>query len=395
MSLNKPFITVASFLALGCNGLVITFMGVSLPSLQKHFEIGLEQAGTLMALFQAGFTVFTLFGGILADRLPREWIISAGSLALGAGALLLCFGPSYYFSLAAALAMGTGIGFILSGSNTLLVGLYPSHKGAILNIHHVFFGIGAIVGPALMGLLIVRGNHWQAGYIGAAFLLFLLVLVFSFSPHKAPVRTDGQPRGLGNFVKLLTQGRFKIILLVNFLTMGSQIVVMLFGTVFLVEAKHSSVAAASAALSIFSIGIVLGRMACSRLTLITGSTTIVLALLWLQSIVLFITWQANAWLALAALAASGFTFSGTYPTLLAITSSLFPKRDGISLGVLSTMGGLGSILLCWLTGFVAGVSDIRTGFSMTMIACFLGLVIFQINYPALSRWEKQGQEAQS
>ena len=170
---------------------------------------------------------------------------------------------------------------------------------------------------------------------------------------------------------------------------------MLFGTIFLVEAKHSSVAAASAALSIFSIGIVLGRMACSRLTLITGSTTIVLALLWLQSIVLFITWQGNAWLALAALAASGFTFSGTYPTLLAITSSLFPKRDGISLGVLSTMGGLGSILLCWLTGFVAGVSDIRTGFSMTMIACFLGLVIFQINYPALSRWEKQGQEAQS
>ncbi len=395
MRLNKPVITVASFIALGCNGLVITFMGVSLPSLQKHFDIGLGQAGTLMAFFQAGFTIFTLYGGILADRRSRERIISAGSFALGAGALLLCFGSTYYLSLAAVFSMGTGLGLILSGSNTLLVSLYPSHKGAILNFHHVFFGIGAIVGPSLMGLLIVRGNHWQAGYMGAAILLFFLAGIFSLSKDNAPVQTEGQHQGLGNFLKLLNHQKFKVILTVNFLTMGSQIVVMLFGTIFLVGAKHSSVAEASTALSIFSIGIVFGRMTCSKLSLITTSTTIVLSLLWLQSIILLVAWQGSGVLALAALALSGFTFSGTYPTLLALTSSLFPKRDGISLGLLSTLGGLGSIVLCWLTGFVASLSGIGTGFSVTVIACFLGLVIFQINYRVLSKWEKQSKKEQS
>jgi fucose permease len=393
MNINKPVITIASFIALGCNGLIITFMGVSLPSLQRHLDIGLEQAGTLMALFQAGFTILTLLGGIFADRMHREWIICGGSFALGTGALLLCYGSSYYLSLLAAVSMGTGIGLILSGSNTLLVSLYPSHKGAILNIHHVFFGIGAIVGPSLMGLLILRGNHWQAGYIGAAFLLFLLALIYAISENKAPVPFDSQSRDLGSFFQLFNLGKFNIISLVNFLSMGSQIAVMLFGTVFLIEAKQSSLAEASGALTIFSGGIVFGRMVCSKLTLIKDSTTIVLALLWLQSLTMLLAWQGNGLLALAALAVSGFTFSGTYPTLLALTSSLFPKRDGLSLGLLSTMGGLGSIVLCWLTGFVAGLSDMKTGFSITVIACFLGLVVFQLNYSALSKWEKLHQKA--
>jgi hypothetical protein len=80
-----------------------------------------------------------------------------------------------------------------------------------------------------------------------------------------------------------------------------------------------------------------------------------------------------------------------YPTLMALTSMLFPDRDGVSLGLLSTMGGMGSIVLCWLTGFVAGLSDIGIGLMVTIVACGLGLIMFQIYYPALSRWECQPQ----
>lgn len=96
-------------------------------------------------------------------------------------------------------------------------------------------------------------------------------------------------------------------------------------------------------------------------------------------------------MALAVLAVSGFTFSGMYPTLMALTSMLFPDRDGISLGVLSTMGGMGSIVLCWLTGFVAGLSHIGIGLMVTIVASGLGLIIFQVYYTKLSRWESQSQ----
>ena len=391
MTINRPLITAASFSALACNGLVLTFIGVSLQALQHHLDIGIVQAGMLMAWLQGGLTVFALLGGILADRLEREWIIGTGCLSLGLGAVLLCVVPSYAYSLFAATLMGVGLGLILSGTNTLLVSIYTSHKGAILNIHHVFFGVGSIIGPSLMGVLIIRGNHWQAGYYGAGLFLILLAAIFFLSRDKIPVKGGSTSLDIGSRGELLASGRFHIIMWVNFLSMGSQLVIMLYGATFLVEAKHCTLGEAGAALSVFSLFIVLGRLACSRLTLSFNHTSIVLTMLWLQVIILLLIWQGSGWLALVVLAASGLTFSGMYPTLMGLTSKLFPDRDGISLGLLSTMGGLGSIVLCWLTGFVAGLSHIGIGLMVTIVACGLGLIMFQICYPTLSMWESQSQ----
>ena len=98
---------------------------------------------------------------------------------------------------------------------------------------------------------------------------------------------------------------------------------------------------------------------------------------------LFLMWKGDGLFVLVILAISGVTFSGTYPTLLALTSVLFPEREGTSLGLLSTMGGLGSIVMCWFTGYVAGLTNIGLGFIITFIACLVALVLFQMNYHIL------------
>ncbi len=387
MEINKPLITFASFAALGLNGLVFSFMGVSLPSLQVSLELSIEQAGILIASLQSGFTIFTLLGGILSDHFYRERIIMSGCFLLGTGSLLLCIVPSYAPGIFAVCSMGSGIGLILSGTNTLLVNLYPTNKGTILNIHHVFFGIGAIAGPALMGLLITHGNHWRFGYIGAAVVLLLLCLVFVFSRDRVPMTATDNDHLNNGITELLGDGTFWVILLASFLTMGSQVVIMLFGAVFLIQAKQCTLAQAGIALSVFSISMVVGRMVCSKLAPRIKHTTIILVLLWLQVLAVVLTWQSSGWLALAALSVSGFTFSGTYPTLLALTSILYPKCEGTSLGLLSTTGGLGSVALCWLTGYLAGLTNIGTGFIVTVMACSAALILFQINHNSISRRE--------
>jgi hypothetical protein len=89
-------------------------------------------------------------------------------------------------------------------------------------------------------------------------------------------------------------------------------------------------------------------------------------MLCLQNIMLLLIWQGSGGLALEAFALSGFIFSAMYPTLMALTRILFPDRDEISLGSLSSKGSLGSIGLYWLTGLVAGLSRIGIGLSMTI-----------------------------
>ncbi len=383
---NRLPVTIAAFIALALNGLTYAFVGTSLPAIQVHLAIGIDQAAALMAFFQTGVTVFSLIGGILSDCMRRERILMGGCLLLCVGALCLGVDSSYALNLLVVWIMGAGMGCVLSGSNTLLVSLYPVRKGTILNIHHVFFGLGSLSGPVIMGYLIMRGDQWRQGFIAESVLLAALGAFFFLCGGKLP--TASTRAVLGSRLGSLFRDRdFILILAVCALAVGTQVSILLLGVTFLVQAKQSTLPVAGGALSCFAVFMVLGRLLCSRLTLSMRHATIILVLLWLQLMTLLPAWQGNGWFAIAALALSGLTFSGIYPTALALTGLLFPRVQGSALGILSTTSGLGTVVLCWLTGYVADRTDMDTGFVVLIGACVGALLMFQFKYGTLRRRE--------
>ncbi len=383
---NRVYITAAAFASLAFNGMTYAFMGTSLPAIQSHLEIGIDLAGILMASFQTGVTVFSFIGGIMSDCYRRERILMGGCLVLCAGSMFLGVIPSYAVTLIVVWIMGAGMGCILSGSNTLLVSLYPIRKGMILNIHHVFFSIGSLIGPLIMGYLIISGNLWRQGFIGESIILLVLGVIFFFAGGSTPVSCERTLLGsqVGNLFK---DKHFLLILIVCALSVGTQVTVMLLGVSFLIQAKQAALPTAGAALSLFALFMVLGRLVCGRLTMSVRHSTIIITLLWLQMATLALAWQGDGWLAVAALALSGFTFSGIFPTALALTGALYPHVEGSALGILSTTSGMGGVVLCWLTGYVAELANMRIGFMVMMLACISALVLFQINYKILARRE--------
>lgn len=387
---KRALATAAAFIALAFNGMTYAFMGTSLPVIQSQLGIGISLAGTLMATFQMGVTIFSLIGGILSDLFRRERIIMAGCLLLGSGALVLGAVRLFAVNMIIVWFMGSGMGCILSGSNTLLVSLYPTRKGTILNIHHVFFGLGSLAGPLIMGYLIAHGNQWRQGFIVESFVVLALGISFFFIGGKRPVARKKSLLG-SQVGKLLQDKHFLVILAVCALAVGTQVAVMLMGVTFLIQAKAFSLGAAGSALSLFAVFMVLGRVICSRLTVSVKHATIILTLLWLQVATLILAWQGQGWLSVAAIALSGFTFSGIYPTSLALTGVLFPHVEGSALGILTTMGGLGTAILCWLTGYIAEITDMGRGFMIMVMACISALILFQIYHGAVCKREHASQ----
>ncbi len=386
MQENRALLTSVGFTALAINGMTYAFMGASLPAIQSYLGITIEQAAMLTALLQTGVTALTLVAGILSDLFRRERILMTGCLLLSGGCFFFGSSSSYTINIIVAGIMGAGMGCVLSGSNTLLVSLYPLRKGTILNIHHVFFGLGSLLGPLIMGYLITRGNQWREGYLGESAVLLILGLIFFFSGGRRPEARKTSLFG-SQVSRLLKDKDFLVILAVSGLAVGTQVAVMLLGVTFLVQAKQSTLGAAGTALSIFAVFMVLGRLICSRLTISHRHATIILILLALQTVVLGAAWWGSKEFALGAIALSGFTFSGVYPTLLAMTGRLFPQVEGSALGILSTVGGLGTVILCWLTGRVAGWVDLETGFLVLVFACLSAYALFQINHRALCQRE--------
>lgn len=382
---SKLPITLAAFLALGLNGMTFAFFGTGLPALRTFLGINLEAAALLTALLQAGFSITSLLGGILSDMVRRDRILMAGCLVLGVGTYLLGYAPSFSATVWGVVLMGIGTGFILSSSNVLLVQLHPDRKGTILNIHHIFFGLGSLLGPLIMGRLLLQYN-WRFGYGGLAVCLFVVFLFFAFA--KTPIEPLKNGRNIRQDLgKLLIDKYYILMVLVSALAIGTQLALMLLSVTFLNEAKGMSISAASIALSAFFACLVLGRLVCSWLSMRVCNSKIVFTLLCLQVIAVFSIWQGDGWVSFSAVILSGLACSGIFPGLLALNGVMFFNVAGTALGILSTMGGVGSILIIWMTGVVSQRISAEFGFVVVVLSSLAALILFLTSYRAICQSE--------
>ena len=383
-------ITSAAFLAIGLNGATFAFVGTSLPALRTFLNIDFGQAGMLMAMMQAGFTLAALFGGLLSDIVRIEKVLMLGCLLLSGGAFFLGIGTDYYTNLALISLIGVGVGLVVSSSNALLVGMHHERKGMILNVHHVFFGIGSLVGPLVMGSLLFHQYRWQNAYSGLSLMMFGLFLFFSLT--KVPMRGQPSPKILGDQVAALLTDRFYILIsIISALAIGTQFSLMLLSVSFLSEAKSISIGNASVVLSLFFVCLVVGRLICSRLSLHLCNAKIILFLLLFQSTILMAVWLGDSRISMFSVVMSGLACSGLYPCFLALTGTLYSSVSGSALGILTTTAGLGGIFICWLTGIVSQRADVQMGFIVPVLCSLIAMLIFAINYRPLCLEEERIQ----
>jgi len=382
---NRSLITGATFTALGLVGMSYTFLGTSLPSVRSFLNIGIERAGMLTAFLQLGFAITNIVGGILSDRMRREKVLMAGCVCLGFAALLFGILPRYSFTLFVTTCMGIGAGLILSSSNSLLVGLYPERKGGILNLHHVFFAVGSLTGPLIMGHLIASQIRWQYGFSGLGLFLFCLSLFFIFA--RTPKIVARNKVSMDQVRNLLGQKDFIVLILVCFLAIGAQFALLFFTVTYLKEAKGFSIGIASIALSVLLVFLGIGRLTCSWLSSRIQNSKIILALLSFFLITLIVAWKGEGWTSGIGLILSGLACSGVFPSLLALTGTLFHEVTGTALGILAMMSGLGGMSVCWATALISQRTSLAFGFIAFIISSMTSLVLFGVYYSHFLREE--------
>jgi fucose permease len=389
---NRTIVTGPTFLSLGLMGAFFAFWGTSLPALRVFLDISIEKAALLTAFGQASHAVLCFLGGILSDLMRRDRVLMAGCFFLGSGVFLLGGLDSYFANVLLVLWMGIGSGLILSSSNALLVGLYPDKKGPIMNFHHGTFGIVSLVSPLVMGYLLSQQDRWQHGYEGLGIILFAVGLFFAFTKTTS-VPSQGLRKFVGDLGKVAVNTGFGHLMLMGFLAVGTQFALMFLSVTFLTEAKHLRIFQASVILSLFFVGLFVGRFSCAWIALRVLNARIILFLLVLQTISLFVAWRSEGWTSALALVSSGLACSGIFPCLLALTGSLFFEVAGTALGLLASMNSLGGVCIVWISGMLSEGSGIGFGFLAMVISSAAGLLLFLSRYGALVREETGVKES--
>lgn len=185
---------VVIYLAFISLGLPDSILGSAWPSMYTGFHVSVSYAGIVTTICAGG----TIISSLLSDRAIRRFgtgVVTAVSVALTAVALFgFSISSSFWMLCLWGIPYGLGAGSVDAALNNYVALHYKSRHMSWL---HCFWGVGATVGPYIMGLVLQSGQTWNTGYqtIGAIQVALVAVLVTTLPLWRAKQGAVEPPQG--------------------------------------------------------------------------------------------------------------------------------------------------------------------------------------------------------
>jgi len=179
---NLALVKTLTYLMFAMFAMTTDSVGVIIPELIRTLRLSLTAAGTFQYATMTGIAVAGLFLGSLADRFGRRRTVIVGLGLFAAACFLLPAGNTLRFFAVLLALSGLAIGIFKTGALALIgdVSRSTAEHTSIMNTLEGFFGVGAIVGPALLTRLLAAGLSWKWLYVIAGGLCVILVVLALF-----------------------------------------------------------------------------------------------------------------------------------------------------------------------------------------------------------------------
>ena len=182
------YLLLLIYLAFISLGLPDALLGSAWPVMSQQFCVPMSYMG-LVSLLISGFTVVS---SLLSDRLNGRFgtgKVTAFSVGLTAVALVgFALTDRYWMLCIWAIPYGLGAGSVDAALNNYVANHYASRHMSWL---HCMWGLGAAIGPYVMGAVLSGGQTWNMGYVYIGIFQFALTATLMLSIPKWK-KTDGE-----------------------------------------------------------------------------------------------------------------------------------------------------------------------------------------------------------
>src|SRR5579863_6040229 len=202
---NMGLIKWLTFLMFMMFAMTTDSVGVIIPEVIKEFHLSMTLAGTLQYATMSGIAFAAIFLGYLADKLGRKQTIILGLLLFALNSYLFAVGRSFWFFVVLLTISGVAIGIFKTGALALIGDISRStiEHTSTMNILEGFFAVGAIIGPAVVALLLVRGTSWKWLYLIAATICVVLIVTAWFVRYPRTTKSTEQPIDFKHSVSMM------------------------------------------------------------------------------------------------------------------------------------------------------------------------------------------------
>ena len=352
-------------------GLPDSLLGTAWPEMYVDLNIPVS----LEAIGNAVITIGTIISSLNATRLIRKLgtfrIVVISTLLTACAILGYGLVPGFYWVLSLNIPLGLGAGAIDTALNNFLAIHY---KASHMNWLHCFWGLGAMTGPVVMSVFINRQLGWRYGYftIGAVQMAIVIILLISIPVWKAHEEmSTGEEPIVMKFFDLLKVKGVKLAMLTFLCYCATEYTIVCWGSTYLVKYREVSIATAASWISMYYLGITIGRMLCGFIALKVKNRKLIgigLCTVLLGAVILMLPLPQFA--ALIGLALVGFGCAPVFPGMISETPKRFGNRlSQAVIGVEMTSAYTGILVLPVLFGFLAA------RISMALIPYFISFLV--------------------
>ena len=165
------------YLAFISLGLPDSLLGAAWPSMYGELGVPVARAGMISMIICFG----TIVSSLQSDRLTSRFgpgRVTAASVATAAALLGFSVSRSFWQLCLWAVPYGLGAGSVDAALNNYVALHYKSRHMSWL---HCMWGVGAFLGPSVMGAALAGGHGWNMGYraVGLAQTVLAAVLAVS------------------------------------------------------------------------------------------------------------------------------------------------------------------------------------------------------------------------
>lgn len=354
------FLLGVIYLAFISLGLPDALLGSAWPTIYQEFSVPVSYSGGIFMIIAGG----TIISSLQSDRLTKRWgtgKVTAASVCMTAVAL---FGFSVSHSYGAlclwAIPYGLGAGSVDASLNNYVALHYASRHMSWL---HCMWGIGASIGPYVMGYALANGQSWNRGYglIAMFQVVLTAVLIFSLPLWKRPyegetgeVHDRKEPLSLK---KIWSIPGAKEVMITFFCYCALEQTASLWAGSYLVLHQGFSEEQAAAFAGLYFAGITIGRFAGGFLTVkYSDSRMIRLGIGGILAGILLLLLPFGKVTALFGLLMAGLGCAPIYPSMIHATPGNFGKDcSQAMIGVQMAAAYLGTCLMPPVFGVIANV----------------------------------------
>lgn len=358
-------------------GLPDAILGSAWTMIYEDLNVPISYAGLVTMIITGGTIISSFFSGKMIKKFGT-WKVTTFSVFLTTMGLLgVYFAPSFIWICLLAVPLGLGAGAVDSALNNFVANHYEAKH---MNWLHCFWGIGATSGPFIMSFYLLKENGWRSGYATIGIIQSILVVCLLLSLplwRKFEDSKEEEKKGSTsiNVKTLLKLPGAKPTLIAFLCYCGIELTTGLWASSFLVFNSGLSAGLAAKWVSLYYLGITVGRFLAGFLSMKLNNKQMIRVgqlICLLGAVLLMIPFSNN--FKLVGLILIGLGCAPIYPAMLHETPNKFGKDLSQEImGIQMATAYVGSTIVPPLFGMLSKFSGfgILPGFLLIFIVVML------------------------